>query len=68
MKKIKRWLTEQFLPVYLKEELMKENALLREKIREQDTHIRELNAYIEGLEYSIRNQKRLIINSREGCK
>lgn len=68
MKKIKRWLVERFLPVYLKEELMEENKRLREELQELRTHVRELNAYAEGLEYGLRSQRRLVVNSREGRK
>ena len=65
MKKFKRWLIDHFLPVYLKEEALKENDRLRVKLQEQETHIRELNAYIEGLEYGIRSQRRIVINNGE---
>lgn len=65
MKKFKRWLIDHFLPVYLKEDLLKENDRLRAKLEEQETHLRELNAYIEGLEYGLRNQRRIVINNGE---
>lgn len=65
MKKFKRWLIDHFLPVYLKEELLKENNRLRETIREQETHIKELNAYIDGLEYGLRRQRHITINNGE---
>lgn len=68
MKRIKRWLRERFLPIYLKEDLQKENNRLRQEIRELRTHIRELNAYADGLEYGLRNQRKFVINGREGCK
>ena len=68
MKKIKRWLTERFLPVYLKEELTKENKRLEAENEKLRTHIRELNAYADGLEYGLRNQRKFVINGREGCK
>lgn len=64
MKRIKRWLTERFLPVYLKEELLKDNERLREENRELRIHIRELNAYASGLEFGIRHQRKLVINNR----
>lgn len=63
MKKLKRWLIENFLPVWLKGELLRENEKLRNEIREQQTHIRELNAYIEGLELALRCQRRITINN-----
>lgn len=65
MKKFRRWLIDHFLPVYLKEELLKENDRLRDKIREQDVHFKQLNAYIDGLEYGLRSQRRIVINNGE---
>lgn len=65
IKKFKHWLIERFLPVYLKEELLKENEWLREKNREQEIYIRQLNAYIDGLELGLRSQRRIVINNAE---
>lgn len=65
MKRFRRWLIDHFLPVYLKEELLKENDRLRANLQEKETHIRELNAYIEGLEYGLRSQRRIVINNGE---
>lgn len=63
MKRFKRWLIDNFLPVYLKRELMQENEKLRNELQEKQTHIRELNAYIEGLELAIRSQRRITVNN-----
>lgn len=63
MKRFKRWLIESFLPVYLKKELMQENEKLREQIQNQQIHIRELNAYIEGLELGLRSRQRITVNN-----
>lgn len=68
MKRIKRWLAERFLPAYLKQEWKNEQERLLKENRELRIHIQELNAYIEGLEFGIRNQRRLVINNREGSK
>lgn len=65
IKKFKRWLIEHFFPIYLREDLLKENARLQAKIREQEIRIKQLDAYIDGLEYGIRNQRRLTINNGE---
>ena len=68
MKKFKTWLFNTFLPAYAKDTLLREaeklaaeNAELRHKIAERD-------AYIEGLERGIRNQRRIIINTTGGQK
>lgn len=66
MKKIRQWMTRRFLPVYLKEALLKENERLLGELREKEIHIRELNAYIEGLEFALRAQRKLVIRSGEG--
>lgn len=65
MMKLKRWLINRFLPAWAKETLLKEyekllreNMALKAKIKEQD-------AYIDGLESGIRNQRRIIINTGE---
>lgn len=68
MKKLKRWLIERFLPVYLRQELLKENARLADRIQELEIHIKQLDAYIDGLEFAIRNQRRLTINQGEARK
>lgn len=68
MKRIKRWLIERFLPIYLKEELMKENKRLEAENEKLRIRIKELNAYADGLEFGLRSQRRLVINSREGTK
>lgn len=65
MKKLKRWLIEHFLPIYLREDLLEENARLQAEIQKQAIHIKQLDAYIDGLEYGIRNQRRLTINNGE---
>lgn len=66
MRKIKHWLINKILPVWAKEELLKENARLVEKVRDQEVHIKELNAYIEGLEFGFRSQRRITINNHMG--
>jgi hypothetical protein len=68
MIKFKQWLINRFLPVWAKETLLKEyekllreNAALKSKLKEQD-------AYIDGLQIGIKNQRRIIINNGEVVK
>lgn len=68
IKKIKRWLINRFLPAWAKETLLKEhekllreNAVLKARIKEQD-------AYIDGIETGIKSQRRIIINNGEVTK
>ena len=65
VKRIKLWLINKILPVWAKEELLRENKQLREKLQEQETHIKQLNAYIDGLEAGIKAQRRIVINTGE---
>lgn len=68
MRKIKRWLIEELLPVWAKEDLLKEIDRLQQVNREQEIHIKQLDAYIDGLEYGIRNQRRIVINNNGEAK
>ena len=65
MNKAKRWLIEKVLPVWAKKDLLKEIERLQQVNHEQEIHIGQLDAYIDGLEYGIRNQRRIVINNGE---
>ena len=65
MRKIKRWLIEKILPIWAKKDLLKEIDHLQQVNREQEIHIKQLDAYIDGLEYGVRNQRRIVINNGE---
>ena len=62
MKKFKRWLIEKFLPTYCRNELLEENKRLANKIAELQAKNDRLNAYIDGMESALRNQKITIRN------
>lgn len=65
IKKFKLWLIEQVLPIWARDQLMKENERLNEEIRKLRVTIAEKDAYIEGLEHGIRAQRRIVINAGE---
>lgn len=65
MSKVKRWLIEKILPIWAKKDLLKEIDRLQQVNREQEIHIKQLDAYIDGLEYGVRNQRRIVINNGE---
>lgn len=65
MRKIKHWLIENVVPIWAKKDLLKEIARLEKINQEQEIHIKQLDAYIEGLEYGLRNQRRIVINNGE---
>lgn len=63
MKKFKTWLLERFLPAWAKDSVYRENKLLRAKLDERVREIRELNAYIDGLETALRSTRRIVIQN-----
>lgn len=63
MKKFKTWLLERFLPAWAKDSVYRENKALRAEIDQRDRRIQELNAYIDGLETSLRSRCRVIIQN-----
>ena len=65
MRRMKHWLIEKILPIWARAELQKEIDRLRKVNQEQETHIKQLNAYIDGLEYGFRVQRRIVINNGE---
>lgn len=62
MGRLKRWLLERYFPAEAKETI----ANLRREILHKDAEIASLNAYIDGLEYGIRAQRRVVINNSKG--
>ena len=63
MKKFKKWLFNTFLPAYAKDTLLREAEKLAAENAELRHQIAERDAYINGLERGIRNQRRIIINT-----
>ena len=61
MRKIKDWFFLNFLPVWAKEGVYKENQKLKQKIIDQQNEISRLKAYAAGLEYATR--RRITINN-----
>ncbi len=66
MRKLRTWLLEHFLPAWAKDSVYRENAALREKLVKQEQTIRELNAYIDGLETALRSVRRIVIHNGGG--
>ena len=54
---MKKWLVEQFLPMWAKETVLRENRLLRRELRKQQKEIDCLKAYIKGLERGRRKER-----------
>ena len=60
MKKLRKWLLERFLPAWAKDSVCRENQALREKLAQQEQEIRELNAFLDGVETALRKQRIVI--------
>lgn len=56
MHRLKQWLISEFLPVYLKESILKENTALRSKVAELEHRLEAQRAYSAGLEYALRRR------------
>lgn len=56
MHRLKQWLISEFLPVYLKESILKENAALRSKVADLEHRLETQRAYSAGLEYALRRR------------
>lgn len=65
IKKIKHWLVERFLPIYLREDLLRENQKLLEKVKQLEEQNARLRAYIDGFESGVKAHRRIIINTGE---
>ena len=63
MGKFKKWLINEFLPAWAKDSVLEENRRLQSEIVRLQATIAERDAYIDGLERGIRNQRRIIINT-----
>lgn len=63
MRHVRKWLLERFLPAWAKDSVYRENRALRDKLERQERDIRELNAYIDGLETALRSVRRIVIQN-----
>ena len=63
MKKLKTWLLERFLPAWAKDTVYFENRMLQAKLELKEQEVRELNAYIDGLERGLRAESRVVIQN-----
>lgn len=63
VRQFRQWLLERFLPAWAKDSVYRENKLLRDRLDERDREIRELNAYVDGLETALRSMRRIVIQN-----
>lgn len=65
MKKLKKWLIDTFLPAWAKVELLEELRKKDKLIHELEDENELLRAYIDGLQWGVRSQRRIIVNTGE---
>lgn len=58
MRRFKKWLLETFLPAWAKDSVYRDNQLLQAELEKKNREIRELNSYIDGLEFGLRSVRR----------
>lgn len=63
MKRLKTWLMERFLPAWAKDTVYRENKQLQVQLERQKQEIRELHAYVDGLEVGLRVLRRVTIRN-----
>lgn len=63
MSKFKTWLLERFLPAWAKESVYQDNKKLLAQLERQKQELRELHAYIDGLEAGLRALRRVTIRN-----
>ena len=59
MKQLKRWLIMRYFPAAAKEEI----ARLKRELIEKDAEIASLHSYIDGLEFGMRMQRRMVVHN-----
>ena len=63
MRRFRKWLLEKCLPAWAKDSVYAENKRLLAQLERQAQDMRELNAYIDGLETALRSMRRIVINN-----
>ncbi|MBR6793351.1 MAG: hypothetical protein IKM48_03200 [Clostridia bacterium] len=63
MSKFKKWLIEQFLPEYCREEMFSLNQRLNDELRSAHQEIESLEAYIKGMHTALRAGRKIVIKN-----
>ena len=63
---MRKWLQDKFLPMWAKETIVAEKRLLEQENLTLKRKIRELEAYIQGMQAGLRAVKRISIVNRGG--
>lgn len=63
MRRLKNWLYNRFLPMWLKESLLADHRAALKEIEDLRNEIAIKDAYITGLEAGIKTMRRIVINN-----
>ena len=55
---MRKWLTENFLPLWAKETVLRENKLLRAENEVLRQKVNELESYIQGIHLGLRGRRK----------
>ncbi len=55
---MKKWLTKQFLPMWAKETVLRDNKLLKQENECLRQKIRELESYIQGVHMGLKGRRK----------
>lgn len=61
MWKLKRQIIEKYLPLWCRSELLEENRRLTKELEKQERKIERLNAYIDGIQDTLRFRQKIKI-------
>ena len=56
---MKKWLLEQFLPMWAKESVLRDNRALKRQLRSLEQRLQVQQAYIRGLESGLRSARKI---------
>ena len=70
MKMFKKWLIDNFLPMWAKETVLRDNRQLQKECQELKRKLEVQAAYMAGMEAGTRSLRRIVINNngRLGCE
>ena len=60
---MKKWLIENFLPMWAKETVLADNRRLKRKVDQMEIENDRLKAYIDGMNAGVRSIRRITINA-----
>lgn len=63
---MRKWLIDRFLPMWAKQTVLAQNRRLQQENEELKQKVRQMDAYIQGVQAGIRAGKRITIHNQGG--